>query len=308
VTRTPAGCSRAIATAIVALSCFAARHPSTVSAASEAYRLVEHWAQLPPGTAWGVMSWVATDEQDNVYAFQRDEPAAKVLVFDAGGRFLRSWGDGQFTYPHSLRVLRDGFIWTTDRQQQQILKFSPEGNLLLSIGRKGVAGDNNSRDTFNGVSDIVMATDGTLFTSDGEGGNTRVVKLSAEGRFMASWGTKGSAPGELSGPHCITEDSRGRLYVCDRSNKRIQVFDQEGKFVAQMAQFGTPVSIAITSDDRMFVASPAPENRITIGTTAGDVIQKIEGLDSAHGIAVDRAGNVYVAESAGKAVLKFSKH
>ena len=95
---------------------------------------------------------------------------------------------------------------------------------------------------------------------------------------------------------------------CDRSNKRIQVFDQEGKLIAQMAQFGTPVSIAITGDDQMFVASPAPENRITIGTTMGDVIQKIEGLDSAHGIAVDRSGNIYVAESAGKAVLKLSKH
>ena len=254
------------------------------------------------------MSWVSTDQQDNVYAFQRDEPSAKVMVFDSRGRYLRSFGEGQFTYPHSLRVLRDGSVWTTDRQQQQIFKFSPEGKLLLSIGQKGVAGDNNSHDTFNGVSDIVMTKDGTLFASDGEGGNTRIVKMSTDGRFIASWGTKGSAPGELSGPHCVTEDSRGRLYVCDRGNKRIQVFDQDGTVVAQMAQFGTPVSIAITSDDRMFVASPAPENRLTIGTTSGEVIDKIEGLDSAHGLAVDRAGNIYVAESAGKAVLKFSRN
>lgn len=308
MTRQSARCYRAIATVLIALACFAAPRSSVVSAAFEGYRVVDHWAQLPPGTAWGVMSWVATDDHDNVYAFQRDEPTSKVLVFDARGRYLRTWGEGQFTYPHSLRVLRDGFIWTTDRQQQQILKFSPEGKLLLSIGRRGVAGDNYSRDTFNGVSDIVMAKDGTLFASDGEGGNTRVVKLSADGRFISSWGTKGSGPGELNGPHCITEDSRGRLYVCDRSNKRIQVFDQTGKFLAQMAQFGTPVSIAITRDDRMFVASPAPENRITVGTTAGEVIEKIEGLDSAHGIAVDRSGNIYVAESAGKAVLKFSKN
>jgi hypothetical protein len=110
VTRKSAACCRAIATALIALVCFSAWRSSVISAASEGYRAIEHWAQLPPGTDWGVMSWVATDDQDNVYAFQRDEPTSKVLVFDASGRHLRSWGEGQFTYPHSLRVLRDGFI------------------------------------------------------------------------------------------------------------------------------------------------------------------------------------------------------
>jgi hypothetical protein len=292
---------------LIVLVMAATMHPSNVRAAGGTYQLVENWAQLPPGTEWGVMSWVATDARGNVYAFQRDEPSSKVIVFDAHGKYLKSWGENEFSYAHSLRVLRDGFIWITDRKMQQVLKFNPDGKLLMSIGRKDVAGDNNSQDAFNGASDVVMAENGDIFVSDGEGANTRVVKFSSSGKFIKFWGTKGSGPGELSGPHCITTDSKGRLYVCDRSNKRIQVFDQDGKYLDQMAQFGTPVSIAITKDDMMFVASPAPENRITIGRTSGEVLEKIEGLNSAHGLDVDSSGNIYVAESAGKAVLKYVK-
>ncbi|HEX3703062.1 MAG TPA: peptidyl-alpha-hydroxyglycine alpha-amidating lyase family protein [Vicinamibacterales bacterium] len=296
----------AFATVVVALG-IATPVRSTGIRAAGAYQLVEHWAQLPPGTQWGVMSWVSTDVRGRVYAFQRDEPTSKVLVFDASGKFLSSWGEGAFPYPHSLRVLRDGNVWIADRKMQQVLEYTPDGTLLMSIGEKGVAGDNRSRSAFNGVSDMVTAADGTIFASDGEGANTRVVKLSKDGTFIASWGTKGSGPGELSGPHCITMDTGGKLYVCDRGNKRIQVFDQDGRFLDQMTQFGTPVSIAIDAHDQMFVATPAPENRITIGTTKGQVLEKIEGLNSAHGIAVDAAGDIFVAESAGKAVLKYAR-
>jgi DNA-binding beta-propeller fold protein YncE len=295
-----------IAAALVAVGFVVSAHSSPMRAAG-AYQLVEHWGQLPAGTHWGVMSWVSVDAHDNVYAYQRDEPTSKVLVFDAAGKFLRSWGDGQFPYPHSLRVLRDGFVWLTDRKSQQLFKFTPEGKLLLSIGKKDVAGDNSSHDTFNGVSDVVMAPNGNIFVSDGEGGNTRVVKFTGDGTFIKTWGTKGSGQGQFSGPHCIAMDSGGRLYVCDRGNKRIQVFDQEGAYISEMAQFGTPVSIAFDSSDTIFVASPAPENKVTIGTASGKVLETIDGLDSAHGIAVDSHGNIYVAESAGKAVLKYAR-
>lgn len=277
----------------------------STAAAVVPYRAVPNWAQLPAGTAWGVMSWVSTDQAGNVYTLQRDEPTSKVFVFASDGRFLREFADGAFPYAHSLRVLRDGAVWVTDRKMQQVLKFDVKGALLTAIGQKNVAGDNGSRSAFNGVSDIVMTGDGNLFASDGEGGNTRVVKLSPQGTFLDVWGTKGAGPGQLNGPHCITTDSRGRLYVCDRSNKRVEMFDQAGTYLGQMTQFGTPVSIAITPDDQMFVASPAPENRVTIGTTSGSVLGTIDGLDSPHGIAVDPEGSVYVAESSGHAVLKF---
>jgi DNA-binding beta-propeller fold protein YncE len=188
----------------------------------------------------------------------------------------------------------------TDRKLQQIVKFDRDGRLLLEIGQREVAGDNDSRTAFNGISDVVMAPDRTLFASDGEGGNARVVHLSPEGRFLAVWGTKGAGQGQLNGPHCIAMDRNRRLYVCDRGNKRIEVFDATGRYLSEMKQFGTPVSIAIDAQDRMFVASPAPENRLIIGTTSGAVLQTIDGLNSPHGVAIDSHGNVYVAESAGR--------
>ena len=281
--------------------------PSSGRAAEGTYQEVKDWTHLPAGTAWGVMSWVSTDAKGNVYAYQRDEPTSKVMVFDSNGKYMKTWGEGAFEYPHSLRVLRDGAVYLTDRKQQQLLKYDVDGKLLMTIGKKDVAGGNTSQDTFNGVSDVVMAENGNLFVSDGEGGNTRVVKFTKDGKFIKTWGTKGSGPAELSGPHCIELDSKGLVYVCDRGNKRIQVFDQEGSDIREMAQFGTPVSIAITKDDRMFVATPAPENFFIVGTTDGKVTQKIEGLDSAHGIAVDLNGAVYVAQSSGHMVRKFVK-
>jgi DNA-binding beta-propeller fold protein YncE len=271
------------------------------------YRLVENWAQLPPGTTWGVITAVGTDVKDNVYVFQRSDPTSKVMVFDGRGKYLRTWGEGAFTYPHGLRVLRDGFIWIADRQMQQVLKYDAEGQFIMSLGQKGIAGDNNSTDKFNGASDIVTAANGDIFVSDGEGGNSRIVKFSKEGKFIKSWGTKGAGHGELSTPHNIAMDSKGRVWVCDRGNKRLQVFDQNGKYLEEMTQFGAPAAIFITKDDVMFVAASEPENRVTIGTTDGKVLETIDGLNYPHGITVDSSGAIYVAESFGKAVLKFVK-
>jgi peptidylamidoglycolate lyase len=271
------------------------------------YRLVENWAHLPPGVEWGVMTAVSVDAHDNVFAFQRSEPTSKVMVFDAHGTYLETWGENAFTYPHGLRVLGDGLVWIADRQMQQVLKYSPHGQLLMSLGQKGVAGDNDSTDRFNGASDVVTAPDGDIFVSDGEGGNSRVVKFSKDGAFIKAWGTKGAGQGQLNTPHNIAMDSKGRVWICDRGNKRLQVFDQNGAYVDQFTQFGTPAAIFITKDDVVFVAASEPENFVTIGTTDGRVRDKIEGLASPHGISVDSTGAVYVAESFGKAVLKFVK-
>lgn len=268
------------------------------------YNRVEHWAQLPPGYAWGTMSAVAIDASGNVYGFQRGDPTSKVIVFDVQGRYVKTWGEGLFPYAHGMRALPDGGIWTTDRQAQLVLKFDRDGKQLFSLGKKGVAGTMESTDTFNGASDVAMGANGDLFVSDGEGQNTRVVKFSKDGRFIKTWGGKGAAAGQFQTPHGLAIDRRGRVWVADRGNKRLQIFDQEGNYLDQMTQFGTPVSLAFQGDT-VYVASPAPENKVTVGTLDGKVLETIDGLDSPHGIAVSADGAIYVAQSGGKSIEKF---
>jgi len=304
----------AVAALLVALVVVAIVHPSRARAADGNYQLVENWAQLPQGMQWGVMSAVDIDSHGTIYAFKRSEPGEKagemtsvVMVIDPHGKFLRSWGEHTFSSAHGLRVLRDGFIWITDKTGDQVFKYSPDGELLMTLGKKGVAGDNDSTDALNGPSDVVMGKNGDIFVSDGESTNTRVVKFSKDGKFIKCWGTKGAGPGELNLPHNIAMDSEGRLYVADRTNKRIQVFDQDGKYLDQMTQFGAPAAIFITKEDILYVVAGAPENRLTIGTRDGKVLDKVEGLNAPHWVAVDASGAVYIAEVAGQALLKFVK-
>jgi DNA-binding beta-propeller fold protein YncE len=299
-----------IGTLCVAAWTVAMVNPAKVLAGQDAgssYKLVENWAQLPSGKQWGQMSAVGVDAKGNVYAFERAEPSS-IIVFDDHGKYLKTFGDESMTYAHGLSVARDGSIWATDRKVEQAFKFDSNGKLLLTLGQKNVAGDNTSPDSFNGVSDIAVATNGDIFASDGEGANTRVVKFAKDGKFIKMWGTKGSGQGQLNTPHNLAIDSKGRVWVADRGNKRLQVFDQDGKYLDQMTQFGTPVSLAFDKNDVMYVADGAPENQVVIGTTDGKVLETIHGLDAAHGIAVSPSGSIiYVSETGGKSVLKYAK-
>jgi hypothetical protein len=304
----------AVTVVLIALVAVATIYPSNVRAADGSYQLVENWAQLPPGMQWGVMSAVDIDSHGTIYAFKRSEPGEKpeamtsmIIVLDSHGKFLRTWGEHTFSSAHGLRVLRDGFVWITDKTGDQVFKYSPDGELLMTLGKKGVAGDNDSTDALNGPSDVVIGKNGDIFVSDGESTNTRVVKFSKDGKFIKCWGTKGAGPGELNLPHGIAMDSAGRLYVADRINKRIQVFDQDGKYLDQMTQFGAPAAIFITKNDTLYVAAGAPENRLTIGTKDGKVLDRIEGLNAPHWVTVDSTGTIYIAEVAGQSVLKFVK-
>lgn len=280
-----------------------------VRTAQMVYQQVANWGQLPAGTKWGSMTAVDIDAAGTVYALQR-EPA-KVMVFDSNGKHLRSWGDGMFTQAHGLRVDRQGNVWVTDRSSHQVMKFTPDGTLLLEIGKKGVAGDNSSTDALNGPSDLVFAPNGEFYVSDGESTNTRVVKYSKDGKFLKFWGTKGTGPGQLDVPHSIAMDSKGRVYVANRSNKRIEVFDQDGRFLDQITSAGTPYGLFMTKDDILYVVDGTqgnPDEFLTIVDTKNmNILGQIHGLTGPHMVSVSSRGDIYVAEVRGMSVKKFVK-
>ena len=191
------------------------------------------------------------------------------------------------------------------------MKFSPEGKLLMTLGKPGVTGD--GPDTFNRPSGVVVAPNGDIFVADGHGGdsNARIVKFSKDGKFIKAWGKKGSAPGEFNGPHAIAMDSRGRIFVADRENARIQIFDQDGKFIDAWTQFGRPSGIYIDKNDMIYVPDnqsnsstrmrkgirigSAKDGRVTAFIPDPDQDPKDGGI-GAENVAVDANGNLYAAE------------
>ena len=274
------------------------------------YRLVEGWAQLPEGREWGQVISVDTDAEGNLWVFHRcfsedcvgrtDPP---ILKFDPSGKLLKSFGEGIFVRPHGFHVDRDGFVWATDEWGHQVVKFSPDGRVLLTLGKKEIAGE--GPDTFNGPTDVAVAENGDIFVTDGHG-NARVVKFSKEGQFIKAWGRKGGGPGELDGPHTLAIDSQGRVFVGDRGNHRIQIFDQKGRFLDQWTQFGWPSGIAITKDDTLLVADNLSREGITVGSAKDGSVTAFIGQTGV-GVAADAMGNVYVGEVAGRMLKKFVK-
>ncbi len=285
----------------------AAIQSAQVRAAESHYQLAENWAQFPPGvTKWGAVTGVDVDAHDNVYVFHRNE-SMPIMVFDSHGKFLRAWGAGMFKTTHFLRVDRSGYVWVTDRGEMQAFKFNSEGKLLMTLGKKGVTGDNTSPDAFNGMADVAVAKNGDIFIADGEGPNTRVVKFSKNGKFLKWWGGKGTDPGQFNVPHSIAIDSKGRIYVADRSNSRIQIFDQGGKFLNQWTGFGAPWGLFVKGD-LIYVVDGTENNCLLIASTKdGKVLEKIEGLRNPTAVAVDYHDAIYVGEVNGTDVKKFVK-
>jgi DNA-binding beta-propeller fold protein YncE len=275
---------------------------------TDKYQVMENWAQFPEGVAkWGGATGVDIDSRNgNIYVFHRNE-AAPIMAFDRNGKFLRAWGQGMFKTTHFLRTDREGNVWVTDRGDHQVFKFSPDGKLLLTLGQKGVVGDNESREAFNGVADLVIARNGDIFIADGESTNTRVVKYSKDGKFVTWWGGLGKEPGKFDEPHSIAIDSDGRLYVGDRRNKRVQVFDQKGKFLKQWSHLGTPWGVFVKGS-RLYVVDGTENNRLYIvNTKDGKVLEEVGGLRNATAVTVAADDAIYIGEVNGANVRKLVK-
>lgn len=281
------------------------------------YRTIENHFKLPNGRSLGATSGVDIDRDGvSVWVFERcgarecaGSPLTPVLKFDQSGTLVTSFGAGTFVEPHGIHVDRQGNIWLTDVREKagrghQVFKFSPSGELLMTLGRPGVAGD--GPDTFNGPSDVVTAANGSIFVADGHwsGATPRIVKFSPDGTFIKSWGKRGAAPGEFELPHALAMDSVGRLFVGDHGNRRVQVFDQEGGFIAEWKQFGRPAGLYIDQHDTLYSASrstqkmdPGWQGGIVIGNAKnGEVFAFIPDPDPngpQEAVATDVNGNIY---------------
>ena len=246
-----------------------------------------HWGQLPDGRKWGSTAGVSFAPDGTVWAIDRcgasgagGETCANsnldpILQFDTSGKFLKSFGKGLIVSPHKITIDRQGFVWVADNGRapgkgMQVHKFSPDGKLLLSLGKAGVAGP--GLDEFDAPTEAAVAPNGDIFVADGHSGggaatgNARIMKFDKNGKFIKTWGKKGMGPGEFDVIHTLAFDSRGRLFVGDRQNNRIQIFDQDGKFIDQWFQFGRPSGIYIDRNDVMYVAdSESRDGRTNFG-------------------------------------------
>ena len=253
------------------------------------------WAQLPAGTAWGgLTTWVAADGKGTVIVLVRKAPYFRVFTSD--GKFVKSWGDeGLFNEAHSVQFDRDGFIWATDPNDHVVHKFNSDGKLIMTLGKKGVPGDNASHDTFNRPNAVTIAANGDIYVSDGYI-NSRVVQFSKEGKFIKIiGGTKGNGPGQLQLPHGVAIDSKGRLLVADSDNKRIAVFDKDGKFIEN---WPAPCrgNIVVMSDDTVY-ASDVNAGAVSI-LKEGKIVDVIHVEGRPHGMDVDPTTfDVYTSSS-----------
>ncbi|NQV69775.1 MAG: hypothetical protein HQ498_07090 [Pseudohongiella sp.] len=293
------------------------------------YETQRDWGELPQDSNWAAVTAVEPSPDGRfIYVIHRcvnnscaGRSEAPILKYDYTGKLLDAFGEGLFIFPHGASVDYQGNLWVTDARGNdvighQVFKFSADGEILMTLGKKGVGG--GGPDLLFQPNDVVIdPTDGDIFVSESHRGglNNRIMHFSADGSFIKQWGSKGSAPGELSEPHTLAMDSRGRLFVGDRENNRIQIFSQEGEFIDEWRQFGRPSGIFISPDDTLYVADSesGPDTGanelmgimkgIRIGSAVdGTVTAFIEDMEplrddhsGAEGVGVDANGNVYGA-------------
>lgn len=313
------------------------------------YVTVEGWAKLPEGRSWGATSAVFVDvDGRSIWVAERcgqnrctGSALPAVLKFDSTGTLVRSFGAGLFNFPHGIFVDRDGNVWVTDGQDNrprtsadsaaarplnghQVFKFSPTGELLMTLGVPGGAKGANH---FWQPNDVLVAPNGDIFVAEGhasnDSANARVLKFDRAGKLLMQWGRKGTGPGEFDQPHALAMDSKGRLFVGDRGNNRIQIFDQQGTLLDVWYQFSRPSGLFIDANDVLYsadsesgsIAPSRPEWKrgIRIGSAADgtiwsfipDPVEQTRNTSAAEGVTVDAAGNIYGAEVGPRALKRY---
>ena len=319
------------------------------------YRTVEGWAKLPDGLTWGSTSAVDIDKDGtSIWVAERcgvnsclGSTRNPIMKFDVNGRMVTSFGAGLMIFPHGIHVDRDGNIWVTDGQDNtprrargdtstaplpapatrighQVFKFSPDGKLLLTLG---VPGGSTTTCCFQ-PNDVLVAPNGTIILAEGHGNtHARIVEFNKDGSFRRAWGQRGSGPDDFDQPHALAMDSKGRLFIGDRSNNRVKIYSQDGKLLDTWYQFSRPSGVWIDANDMLYVADSEsgwvePKHAdwtrgIRIGSTKDGIVKYLipdpattpppNVTSSAEGVAVDRKGNVYGAEVGQKAIKRYEK-
>jgi DNA-binding beta-propeller fold protein YncE len=284
------------------------------------YVAVANPLSVPDAAAMGASSDVTFDSKGHLYVLSRG--AKPLTEFDENGKFIRAFGDGLFTRSHGIRIDKDGNIWATDVGAHTVMKLSHDGQVLLTLGTKGKAGEWNEAagtQLFNEPNDIVFGANGDLFITQGHTpgpgkGDPRVLKFDKNGKFIKTWGGKGTEPGKFDVAHGIAIDAKGLLWVTDRENQRIQIFDQDGKYIREVKYSGLPCALDIGKENIYMVNGFA--GQLLKLDLDGKVLAAVGKpgpagtwgeFGEAHFVAVSPKGEIYVADSVNRAVQKFVK-
>ena len=307
----------------------AVNHRSPLPNAGFVYDADEHWAQVPAGWNWHEVAAVAVDSQDRVFVFNRGEHP--VMVFNRDGSFAASWGEGLFARPHGITIGPDDSVYCTDDLDHTVRKFTPDGELLLTLGTSGRPSATgatsidyrtirHSGPPFYFPTNVALSADGEIFVSDGYG-NARIHRFAPDGRLILSWGEPGAEPGQFHVPHGIAVRRDGVVFVADRETSRIQLFSPSGEFVAEWTDIARPCQVTFDAEGNLFVAElgyragmwpgavpPAADatgGRVTVFDHGCRVLARWGGgqhptapgdFFAPHDIAIDSFGDVYVAE------------
>lgn len=294
------------------------------------FEVIENWEQLPDGYLHLDVDGVAVDSKDRVYMLTRKD--ARVIVYEPDGTFVRSWGEDIFTpRTHGITIDKNDFVYTTDDGDHTVRKFTPEGAQIMMLGTpnkpsdtgydsaKGLASITHGGPPFNRPTGVAVAEDGEIYVCDGYG-NARIHRFSADGELIQSWGEPGVGAGQFNLPHGICTDGKGRLFLADRENDRIQIFSMDGEFIDQWTHLQRPTDICIDKDGLIYVSSlwwiigqksfvngPIRHDlpgHITVLNGNGDVLLRWVSADrcaagnfiAPHTLCVDSRGDLYVGE------------